>query len=867
MIRKISLLVLLLTIVGLVSAQAKIINQFSTSPYPVTKTNANVTSYLPTSRNPEDTIKYDGNNYTGIGLTSGGTFWGAVRFTTAYGCTLKSVIFYQHQPVSTSGMIYIHDAGTTTTPGAKLDSASYPVATGWVRVDFTVPRYFASGTNFWLDVICTNAAGTNPFGIDSGPSVSPARSYVSTDGATWTSLPAVGLNYNWNLRAIGTYVRLANDVGVDAIVYPTNAHRVNSPMVPIARVKNYGNVTQTNFAVICSIMGPGGVFRYTNTQTIASLASNTTVNVNFASWTPTILESETVKMRTNLSGDQNPNNDRRTRAVMINNFLLEEGFNGTWPPPGWTCPPHWAQTPGGTNPPCTPYEGAYMAWYYSYIVPPGTQERLITPAINVGSTVMQCSVAFYMYHDQDYPTDHDSIAVEISPDEVNWTFIGGVCRVDGGPANQWTRHVFYMGNLTDSIYVGFKAISAFGDNIFIDYVTVKGGTPVPPPQHDVGMYAIRSPSTVVHINVPITPIGVVKNYGAAAQSFAVVCSIMDGGPMSYAYTYVVSNLASGDTARVTFPNYTPVSEVDTVIMRTLLSNDSNPANDRMMRICIFYQYYQDFEATDGGFKADPSTGAWTWGPPSAGPSSAYSGLKCWGTGTYSPSADWNLNSCRYIALADSPQIGFMHWYQIESGWDGGNVKYSINDTNWILLYPFIDPYNGMIHDINPSFQDESCWTGTSAGNSWHQAAVIIPVDSGQIFWFRWHFHSDPSVQYAGWYVDDVVGSGCQPYAGIEEVNTNNIFITALNSPRPNPVINGLAHISFTISAPTNASLKIYDVSGRAIKTLVNTKLNRGVYNYTWNGTDDNHHAVAEGIYFYTLLTDNTNYTKKLIFTR
>jgi hypothetical protein len=115
------------------------------------------------------------------------------------------------------------------------------------------------------------------------------------------------------------------------------------------------------------------------------------------------------------------------------------------------------------------------------------------------------------------------------------------------------------------------------------------------------------------------------------------------------------------------------------------------------------------------------------------------------------------------------------------------------------------------------------------------------------------------------FIDDV---RLQGGVGIEEVTPNKIpIITLLNAVKPNPVSNGIAHISFSIAEPTKASLKIYDASGRMVKTLANSSFDRGVYNLTWNGTDDNNNKVAEGIYFYTLTTDNNNYTKKLVFTR
>ncbi|MBS4016050.1 MAG: T9SS type A sorting domain-containing protein, partial [Candidatus Latescibacteria bacterium] len=78
---------------------------------------------------------------------------------------------------------------------------------------------------------------------------------------------------------------------------------------------------------------------------------------------------------------------------------------------------------------------------------------------------------------------------------------------------------------------------------------------------------------------------------------------------------------------------------------------------------------------------------------------------------------------------------------------------------------------------------------------------------------------------------------------------------------------GNALISFNIAKPTQASLRIYDASGRIIRTLVNGHYNTGTYNLTWNGRDDNNRKVAEGVYFYTLETENHTSTKKLVLTR
>jgi hypothetical protein len=467
-----------------------------------------------------------------------------------------------------------------------------------------------------------------------------------------------------------------------------------------------------------------------------------------------------------------------------------------------------------------------------------------------------------MVHDPGYSSSADQVTVETSTDGTNFTAVATFNRYAATQA--WVEHDVYLGSISGTIYFSFLATSQWGNNMFIDFATLVGsGTP--PGQKDVGMYAIRAPGLGVTINVPYTPIGVVKNFGLAPQTFAVVCSITGGGTTRYTNTQNVTSLASGETTRVNFATFTPtVSEIESVIMRTTLANDTQPNNNRMSRVCAVYSYYQDFEANDGGFIADPASGAWTWGTPTAGPGGAYSGVKCWGTGTYIASADWKLNSRQYTATVNNPQIGFMHWYAMEATYDGGNVKYSTDGTNWTVLTPTVDPYNGIGYSSS-AIAGEPCWSGTTTGNFWHPAAFVVPVNSGQSFWIRWHLGCDPSVQYAGWYVDDVIGAGLS--TGIEEQNLNSITLTALNAPKPNPVTNGLAHISFSIAEPTKASLKIYDASGRLIRTLMNSKLNVGNYNLNWNGTDDHNNNVAEGIYFYTLTTDNNNYTKKLVFTR
>ena len=58
------------------------------------------------------------------------------------------------------------------------------------------------------------------------------------------------------------------------------------------------------------------------------------------------------------------------------------------------------------------------------------------------------------------------------------------------------------------------------------------------------------------------------------------------------------------------------------------------------------------------------------------------------------------------------------------------------------------------------------------------------------------------------------------------------------------------------------SLKIYDLLGREVATLVNERLSPGTYAREWNAT-----GMPSGVYFYRLSTPNFVQTRKLVLLR
>ncbi len=79
------------------------------------------------------------------------------------------------------------------------------------------------------------------------------------------------------------------------------------------------------------------------------------------------------------------------------------------------------------------------------------------------------------------------------------------------------------------------------------------------------------------------------------------------------------------------------------------------------------------------------------------------------------------------------------------------------------------------------------------------------------------------------------------------------FELSPNSPNP---FNASTLIRYTLSAvgrpPTAVTLKIYNILGQEVRTLIDEKQSPGYYSVVWNGRDDFGQEVSSGIYFYRL---------------
>jgi hypothetical protein len=103
-----------------------------------------------------------------------------------------------------------------------------------------------------------------------------------------------------------------------------------------------------------------------------------------------------------------------------------------------------------------------------------------------------------------------------------------------------------------------------------------------------------------------------------------------------------------------------------------------------------------------------------------------------------------------------------------------------------------------------------------------------------------------------WVMCDNIPVAVQQISGSVPVN----YLLEQNYPNPfNPVTN----IRFQIPERAYAELKVFDITGRLVETILSTELSAGIYQADWDAS-----KYSTGVYFYSLITKDFTHTKKMI---
>lgn len=121
-----------------------------------------------------------------------------------------------------------------------------------------------------------------------------------------------------------------------------------------------------------------------------------------------------------------------------------------------------------------------------------------------------------------------------------------------------------------------------------------------------------------------------------------------------------------------------------------------------------------------------------------------------------------------VPAGQTPRLTFDHSVRTEAGWDGGNVKVSVNGGDFALVdqaaYLFNAP-GGTLGDGSGYLEGQPVWTGTDGGKftgEWGTTIVDLDAvaDAGDTVKFRFDMGRDGCNGVEGWAIDNVSVSYC-----------------------------------------------------------------------------------------------------------
>ena len=139
-------------------------------------------------------------------------------------------------------------------------------------------------------------------------------------------------------------------------------------------------------------------------------------------------------------------------------------------------------------------------------------------------------------------------------------------------------------------------------------------------------------------------------------------------------------------------------------------------------------------------------------------------------------------------------------------------------------------------------------------NSSKMALDALGIYYDEIFYTIWEDSSDGHIHLFG-------RRQLYPVGGVSDENGIDGFMLEQNYPNP---FNPSTLISYRLPVTNKVTLKVYDVLGNEIATLVNEEKQPGTYEVEFN-TSSIKHLPSSGIYFYQLKAGSFIQTKKMVF--
>ena len=154
--------------------------------------------------------------------------------------------------------------------------------------------------------------------------------------------------------------------------------------------------------------------------------------------------------------------------------LLTDGFEST----GWTITKvsgsgNFTLVASGKYPVALPHGGVKLADFNSYTAKSGNQARIYrSTALAIPATATTVTLNYWMYHDTAYTTSNDRIQPQVSTDKKTWTNVGAAVSRYNGVSGWSLVSIDLSAYKGKTVYLGFLGTSAYGNDIYLDDVSV-----------------------------------------------------------------------------------------------------------------------------------------------------------------------------------------------------------------------------------------------------------------------------------------------------------------------------------------------------------------------------------------------------------
>jgi photosystem II stability/assembly factor-like uncharacterized protein len=242
------------------------------------------------------------------------------------------------------------------------------------------------------------------------------------------------------------------------------------------------------------------------------------------------------------------------------------------------------------------------------------------------------------------------------------------------------------------------------------------------------------------------------------------------------------------------------------------------------------------------------------------------GMGCWGGlfktsdsgNTWNLSLDYCWSDFQFndmnngIAVKGVNSWSGEQWGIISKTTDGGETWSS--DSIYSPAYDVFFVNNNTVATLGHHYGDDViCYWSTDAGSTWISRSTGIYEDMHHIFFTNelngWMIGNNGAIYHTT--------NGGVTFVEEEQIdNAPSEFLLSQNYPNP---FNPTTKIKYSVPQSSNVIIKVYDLLGNEIETLVNEEKAAGTYELTWNAVN-----LPSGVYFYQLCAGSFIETKKML---